>query len=209
MYKLILVGDSGVGKSCILMRYLHDEFQTDYDVTIGVEFGSIPLEIMDQTILLQIWDTAGQESFRSITRPYFRRAVGALLVFDITQRESFNNLKSWLEDIRLNASFNVQITLIGNKVDLSYDRVVSYEEGEKFAKEHGLLYYETSANTSTNIEKVFEETAKSIYVRVQNGEIQIPVDIGQFSLEQESESGTESESTMKPQNEEEKKSGCC
>ncbi|KAJ6249365.1 dystroglycan-related [Anaeramoeba flamelloides] len=204
MYKIIIVGDSGVGKSSILVRYLHDEFQTDYDVTIGVEFGSLPLEIMDQTILLQIWDTAGQESFRSIIRPYYRRAVGALIVFDITQRESFNSLVSWLEDVRLNASNNVEITLIGNKADLSNDRAVSYEEGEKFAKEHGLEYYETSANTSKNIEKIFEEIAKSIFIKVQRGDIQIPLDIAKFCLEKEPESG--SGSNVASKNEEEKKS---
>ncbi|KAJ3447486.1 rab2a member ras oncogene family [Anaeramoeba flamelloides] len=154
IFKLIVVGNSGVGKSCIILRYLDDEFNLGYEATIGVEFGSVPIELMGKSVVLQIWDTAGQETYRSITKPYFRRAVGALIVYDITDRNSFNSVMDWLEDVQLNASPNTFITIVGNKRDLESKRQVSYEEGVKFAKENGFLFFETSAQSSYNIEKV-------------------------------------------------------
>lgn len=120
-------------------------------------------------IKLQIWDTAGQESFRSITRSYYRGAAGALLVYDITRRDTFNHLASWLEDARQHANPNMTIMLIGNKSDLSHRRAVTKEEGEQFAKENGLLFLEASARTAQNVEEAFVKTAAQILQNIQDG----------------------------------------
>ncbi|KXZ54215.1 RABB1 protein [Gonium pectorale] len=127
------------------------------------------INIDGKQIKLQIWDTAGQESFRSITRSYYRGAAGALLVYDITRRETFNHLASWLEDARQHANPNMTIMLIGNKSDLTHRRAVTTEEGEQFAREHGLIFLETSARTAYNVEEAFINTAKEIYKKIQDG----------------------------------------
>ncbi|XP_057947886.1 ras-related protein RABB1b isoform X2 [Malania oleifera] len=154
LFKYIIIGDTGVGKSCLLLQFTDKRFQPVHDLTIGVEFGARMVTIEGRPIKLQIWDTAGQESFRSITRSYYRGAAGALLVYDITRRETFNHLASWLEDARQHANPNMTIMLIGNKCDLAHRRAVSKEEGEQFAKENGLLFLEASARTAQNVEEV-------------------------------------------------------
>ncbi|KAM3720302.1 Ras-related protein [Dirofilaria immitis] len=135
----------------------------------GVEFGARMITIDSKQIKLQIWDTAGQESFRSITRSYYRGAAGALLVYDITRRDTFNHLASWLEDARQHSNSNMVIMLIGNKSDLEARREVKKEEGEAFAREHGLIFMETSAKTAANVEEAFIDTAKEIYRKIQEG----------------------------------------
>ncbi|XP_062225886.1 ras-related protein Rab-2-B isoform X1 [Phragmites australis] len=194
LFKYIIIGDTGVGKSCLLLQFTDKRFQPVHDLTIGVEFGARMITIDNKPIKLQIWDTAGQESFRSITRSYYRGAAGALLVYDITRRETFNHLVSWLEDARQHANANMTIMLVGNKCDLSHRRAVSYEEGEQFAKEHGLIFMEASAKTAQNVEEVmldswsvylllrifqilimpfemqaFVKTAGAIYKKIQDG----------------------------------------
>ncbi|CAN6457411.1 unnamed protein product [Victoria cruziana] len=135
-----------IGKSCLLLQFTDKCFQPVHDLTIGVEFGARMINIDNKPIKLQIWDTAGQESFRSITRSYYRGAAGAVLVYDITR--DLNHLASWLEDARQHANANMVIMLIGNKCDLAHRRAVSTEEGEQFAKEHGLIFMEASAKTA-------------------------------------------------------------
>jgi len=169
LFKYIIIGDTGVGKSCLLLQFTDKRFQPVHDLTIGVEFGARMITIDNRSIKLQIWDTAGQESFRSITRSYYRGAAGALLVYDITRRETFNHLTRWLEEARQNANSNMVIMLIGNKSDLDHRRQVSQEEGEKFAKDHGLIFLETSAKTAANVEEAFIQTAGKIYENIQNG----------------------------------------
>jgi len=122
-----------------------------------------------KSIKLQIWDTAGSESFQSITRSYYRGAAGALLVYDVTRRETFDHLTRWLEEARQNANANLVIMLIGNKIDLEHRRVVTTEEGQKFATEHGLIFLETSAKTAHNVEEAFTATAAAIYKNIENG----------------------------------------
>jgi len=153
LFKYIIIGDTGVGKSCLLLQFTDKRFRTDHDLTIGVEFGARLINIDGKQIKLQIWDTAGQESFRSITRSYYRGAAGALLVYDISRRDTFNHLSRWLDEVRQNANAHMTIMLIGNKSDLER-REVSAEEGHEFARQHGLIFLETSAKTAQNVEEV-------------------------------------------------------
>lgn len=169
LFKYIIIGDSAVGKSCLLLQFTDKRFQPVHDLTIGVEFGARMISIDGKQIKLQIWDTAGQESFRSITRSYYRGAAGALLVYDITRRDTFNHLTTWLDDARQHSNSNMVIMLIGNKTDQESKRAVTREEGEQFAKDHGLIFMETSAKTSTNVEEAFISTAKEIYDKIQQG----------------------------------------
>jgi len=141
LFKYIIVGDTAVGKSCLLLQFTDKRFQPVHDLTIGVEFGSRMITIDGSQVKLQIWDTAGQEKFRSITRSYYRGTTGALLVYDITRRETFEHLTEWLEDCRKYSNPNIVIMLIGNKSDLEEKRAVSKDEGEKFAKDNGLFFF--------------------------------------------------------------------
>uniref|UniRef100_A0A3Q3FJF5 RAB2A, member RAS oncogene family n=1 Tax=Kryptolebias marmoratus TaxID=37003 RepID=A0A3Q3FJF5_KRYMA len=168
-----------VGKSCLLLQFTDKRFQPVHDLTIGVEFGARMITIDGKQIKLQIWDTAGQESFRSITRSYYRGAAGALLVYDITRRDTFNHLTTWLEDARQHSNSNMVIMLIGNKSDLESRREVKKEEGEAFAREHGLIFMETSAKTASNVEEAFINTAKEIYEKIQEGVFDINNEVRQ------------------------------
>ncbi|KAI8993684.1 ras family-domain-containing protein [Pilobolus umbonatus] len=169
--KFIIIGDTGVGKSCILLQFTDNRFMAAHDLTIGVGFGARFITVNDQQIKLQIWDTAGQESFRSITKSYYRGAAGALLVYDITRRETFENLPAWLADVRQCANPNTAIMLIGNKSDLDSNRKVSREEAEKFAQDNDLFFLETSAKSANNIEEAFVKTVEAIQKKIQNGTI--------------------------------------
>ncbi|RNF02731.1 Rab family, other [Trypanosoma rangeli] len=171
VFKYIIIGDSGVGKSCLLLQFTDKRFEPLHDLTIGVEFGARVVMIEQKNVKLQIWDTAGQESFRSITRSYYRGACGALLVYDVTRRETFTHLQTWLEDARANANNAIVIMLIGNKCDLEAKRQVSREEGESFARRNNLVFMETSAKTAQNVDDAFMRTATMIYENVQKGDL--------------------------------------
>eukprot|EP01099_Mayorella_cantabrigiensis_P005577 TRINITY_DN4525_c0_g1_i1.p1 TRINITY_DN4525_c0_g1~~TRINITY_DN4525_c0_g1_i1.p1 ORF type:complete len:220 (+),score=37.79 TRINITY_DN4525_c0_g1_i1:141-800(+) len=171
LFKYIIIGDTGVGKSCLLLQFTDKRFQPVHDLTIGVEFGARLITIGDQRIKLQIWDTAGQESFRSITRSYFRGAAGALLVYDVTRRETFENITYWLDDCKEHCDTKMTIMLVGNKIDLENRRAVSTEEGERFANKHNLIFLETSAKSAENVEEAFLGTARKIHENIQKGVI--------------------------------------
>ena len=162
LLKYIVIGDSAVGKSNLLLRYAHDRFNDEYQATIGVEFGAKNVEINDQIYRIQIWDTAGQENFRSITRAYYKNSVCAMVVYDITNRDSFENIQSWIEDIRTQSPKTVLIILIGNKIDLDDRRIITYDEGNEFAIKNGLIFGETSAKTGEGIEEIFKKSAQEI-----------------------------------------------
>ena len=169
LFKYIIIGDSAVGKSNILLRYIHDKFNEDFQSTIGVEFGAKNLKIEDKIYRIQIWDTAGQETFRSITRAYYKNSVCACVVYDITNRNSFQNIKSWIEDCRKQSPKTVFLVLIGNKVDLENRREVSYEEGSIYAQKNGMLFFETSAKTGKNIEEIFIKSSNEIAKKIESG----------------------------------------
>lgn len=161
LFRVIIVGDTGVGKSCLLLRFSEDRFNENHDVTIGVEFGTRTLKIGNQVIKLQIWDTAGQESYRSITRSFYRRADGVLLVYDITAKHTFENCSHWMEEIRQNSNSEAVIFLIGNQMDLVNSgqmEEVSQSDAEQFVKMHNLNGFAmTSAKSGMNVENAFEE----------------------------------------------------
>ena len=162
LLKYVIIGDSGVGKSNILLRYVNNTFSEEFKTTVGVEFGAKNIEVNNNIYRIQIWDTAGQENFRSIARAYYKNSVCACIVYDITNRTSFQSVQSWIDDCSKQTSKLVLLVLIGNKCDLKDMREVKYEEGEKFAKSHNMIFMETSAKTGENIISIFEKSVKQI-----------------------------------------------
>ena len=162
LLKYIIVGDSAVGKSNLLMKFAHNKFTEDYQATIGVEFAAKNVEIEKQIYRIQIWDTAGQENFRSITRAYYKHSVCAMVVYDITNQKSFQNVQKWIEDIRNESPKTVLIILVGNKIDLEDRRVINYDEGNEFAMKNGIIFGETSAKTGDGINDIFLKSVKEI-----------------------------------------------
>lgn len=171
LFKYLIIGSAGVGKSCILHQFMENKFKSDAHHTIGVEFGSKIVNIGGKSVKLQIWDTAGQERFRSVTRSYYRGAAGALLVYDITSRETYNTLTTWLTDARTLASPNIIIILLGNKKDLDADREVTFLEASRFAQENELMFLETSAMTGENVEEAFLKCSRTISTKIEAGEL--------------------------------------
>nr|XP_033811641.1 ras-related protein Rab-4B isoform X1 [Geotrypetes seraphini] len=166
LFKFLVIGSAGTGKSCLLHQFIENKFKQDSNHTIGVEFGSRVVNVGGKTVKLQIWDTAGQERFRSVTRSYYRGAAGALLVYDITSRETYNTLTNWLTDARTLASPNIVIILCGNKKDLDADREVTFLEASRFAQENELMFLETSALTGENVEEAFLKCARIILNKI-------------------------------------------
>eukprot|EP00112_Aurelia_sp_Birch-Aquarium-sp1_P013860 Seg2964.1 transcript_id=Seg2964.1/GoldUCD/mRNA.D3Y31 product="Ras-related protein Rab-11A" protein_id=Seg2964.1/GoldUCD/D3Y31 len=163
LFKIVLIGDSGVGKSNLLSRFTRNEFNLESKSTIGVEFATRSIQIGGKTIKAQIWDTAGQERYRAITSAYYRGAVGALLVYDIAKHITYENIERWLKELRDHADSNIVIMTVGNKSDLRHLRAVPTEEAKAFAEKHGLSFIETSALDSTNVEMAFRNILEEIY----------------------------------------------
>lgn len=162
LLKYLIIGNSGVGKSCLLLRYADDVYTDKHIITIGVDFKIKTLTINGQKVKANIWDTAGQERFKNITASYYKGASGVMLVYDITDKESFNNLNSWLIEVEKNAPNNVYKILVGNKSDLTDKRQVSTDEGKEFADTYHMKFLETSAKNSANVEEAFTTMTKEI-----------------------------------------------
>jgi len=177
LLKYIIIGDAAVGKSNLLLRFAQNDFKTEYQLTIGVEFGAKNIEINNKKLRLQIWDTAGQENYRSITRAYYKNSVCAILVYDISNRETFEHISNWIEDCIAQSPKTVFMVLVGNKSDLNENRKVTFEEGQEMAKNNNLLFFETSAKTGENVDKIFEDSAKEIYNKINEGYYDLESDI--------------------------------
>lgn len=168
LYKFIIIGESCVGKSCIISRYTEDTFSSTFLMTVGVDFKVKEMTVDGRLVKLQVWDTAGQEQFHTITKSYFRGAHGILLCFDLTSRDSFEKTHVWMDSIHEAASENVDIILIGNKVDETEKRTVLTEEGEKLAKEYNIPYFETSAKTGKGISEAFVALIRKVMANKQS-----------------------------------------
>jgi small GTP-binding protein len=168
-FKFIVIGTSGVGKTCLLKRLVDGRFAGEDVPTIGAEYVSKIEQIDGQPIRLQIWDTAGQEKFRAIAKSYFRHAVGVILVYDITDRRSFDDLSSWLTDVHQLCDPNAAVTLVGNKLDLQDQRAVTNAEAQLFATNHQLTYVEASALDGANVVEAFQRAAKIVYEKAETG----------------------------------------
>ena len=163
MFKVVLVGDSSVGKTNIMSKYLKNEFHEDSKATVGVEFGSKQFNIEGHQIKAQIWDTAGQERYKAITSAYYKGAKGAFVVYDITRKQSFESVDRWINDLKAAADKKLSIIIIGNKCDLEDQRQVNKEQGEEKAKNSEVAFMETSALSGENLDKAFEKMINEVY----------------------------------------------
>ena len=189
-------------KSNILSRYTYGKFNPEHEITIGCEFMAKNIQVNDRSVRVQIWDTAGQEAFRSITRSYYKSSTCAFIVYDITSKKTFTNVVSWLNECKEMCYKDILICLVGNKKDLESKRAVSTEEGKKFADDNGLLFYETSAQDGTNIEDMFNIVTSDVVNKIETGKIQLDthntgIKIGKYP-------NKEIEQAL-----EKKKKGCC
>lgn len=171
--KFIVVGESSVGKSNLMLQFTDNRFQPTHDLTIGVEFGTKLVSCNDTIYKIQIWDTAGQEAFRSITQSYYKGSIGCLLVYDITNRRTFNEVTKWLTDLRRLCDEHTVIILVGNKVDLESEREVSYDEGMHFALDNDLVFFETSAKMGDNVQNSFNFAIQKIDDNIKSNVINI------------------------------------
>ncbi|XP_028835419.1 ras-related protein Rab-25b [Denticeps clupeoides] len=171
VFKVVLIGESGVGKSNLLSRFTKNEFNHDSRTTIGVEFSTRTVQLNGLTIKAQIWDTAGLERYRAITSAYYRGAVGALLVYDISKHLTYESAERWLKELYDHADPHIVVMLVGNKADLLSLRSVPTEDAKDFAEKNGLLFMETSALESTNVESAFNEVLQAIHRKVASKEV--------------------------------------
>jgi len=164
--KIIVVGDSGVGKTNLINRFASDKFDTNSKATIGVEFVYKTLKINKEVIKVEVWDTAGQERYRAITSSYYKGAKGAIIVYDITNEDSFNNVESWMNEVTKKGKTDMQFLLVGNKKDLVNDRIVTEQKGIDKAKELNMNLFEASALEKTNVNEAFNYLMKEIYLNI-------------------------------------------
>ena len=203
LYKVIIIGDTNVGKSNILTRYLKDEFSSNTKSTVGVELGIKFLKIKNIKAKIQIWDTAGQERYKAITSSYFKGSNGCFIVYDITNEASFDNIEKWYEQIQSETSKEIPIVLVGNKCDLEDERKVPTEKAKEKAENLKCAFFETSALKGTNIDKIFEELVNTIYEKTANkNEDDINIE---FIKEDKAVNLNE----VNDENKDNKKVGCC
>ena len=169
LLKYIIIGDAAVGKSNLLLRYAHGQFKPEYQLTIGVEFGAKNIQLNNKIFRIQIWDTAGQENFRSITRAYYKNSVCALVVYDISSRDSFEHVTTWIEDCKNQSPKTIFMVLVGNKCYLKDKRQVSEEEGKDLAEKNDMMFFETSAKDGINVEEIFVNSADQISKKIDQG----------------------------------------
>ena len=163
IYKILLLGDTTVGKTCFLIKYTDNVFQEAYMSTIGLDYRLKTMILKNgKKIKLQIWDTAGQDRFRAITKNYYKNAHGIILIYDVTSLQTYDNIKSWISQIREEASPNIVIYIVGNKIDMNEERKVKTEEGEKLAEEFGFPFSEASAKSGINVNEIFEDIVERI-----------------------------------------------
>lgn len=167
LFKLLLIGDSGVGKTSILFKFSEDTFSPAFISTIGIDFKIRTIEVDGKKIKLQVWDTAGQERFRTITTAYYRGAMGIMLVYDVSLLKSFENISNWIRNIEMHATQDVELMILGNKCDIADKRQVSKEKGEQLALQHSIKFMETSAKASINIEEAFTTLARDIKLKME------------------------------------------
>ena len=197
LFKLIIIGDSNVGKTNIMSQYIKQEFNINSKSTVGVEFGNKIIKINDKTIKAQIWDTAGQERYKSITSAYYKGAKGAFIVYDITSKITFDSIDKWIQDLNLFGDKNMTLLLIGNKSDLENKREVKKEDGEEKAKAFGLGFIETSACTGDNIDKTFEIMLKEVcnkYIEEKGNNVEFENDGENLEIKNESENNANKKS---------------
>lgn len=187
LFKVIIIGDWGVGKSNIILRITQDAFDPDSRATLGIEFSQKLIELHKQKALIQIWDTAGQDRYKAITSAYYRAAVGAILVYDISNRSSFDNLNTWIAEIKSNTPENTSIMLLGNKVDLNNERVVSFDEGFDYAKHYKIIFNEVSALTGEGVCDSFCELIGKVYENVIYGMMETKRSTSKLSFVEEME----------------------
>jgi small GTP-binding protein len=167
--KFIIVGDSSVGKSNILLRFSRNVFDPGHQATLGIEFANKHLDYNNTDYLVQVWDTAGQENFRSVTRAYYKASAVAMVVYDISSEESFQHIQSWIKDCKDLAPKTVQLVLIGNKSDLEEERVIQKDRGEELARENNMLFFETSALNGKGIEEAFQKSIEAVDQKIRSG----------------------------------------
>ena len=166
--KYIIVGDGTVGKSSLLLRFTKSGFNQEYEMTLNVDFGVKNIKIRNKIYRIQIFDTAGQENLRSIARMYYKNSICAIVVYDITRRDTFNNVSIWIEDCKNQCPKSIFMVLVGNKLDLAERRQISSDEGRELAEKNGMLFFETSAKDGTNVENIFVEAADNIANNIDN-----------------------------------------
>ena len=167
--KFIIVGDSSVGKSNILLRFSRNVFDPGHQATLGIEFANKHLEYNNTDYLVQVWDTAGQENFRSVTRAYYKASAVAMVVYDISSEESFQHIQSWIKDCKDLAPRTVLLVLIGNKSDLEEERVIQKDRGEELARENNMLFFETSALNGKGVEEAFQKSIEAVDQKIRSG----------------------------------------
>lgn len=199
LFKLIVIGEPSVGKSCMLVRAVKNEFKDEYEVTIGAEFNSLYFEIQSKKVQVQVWDTAGMEKFRSIIKVFFNGSQAAFIVYDITRKETFDKVDNWVNMLQETTTPNIKIILVGNKKDCEADRQVTYEMGKEFADSHGFVHFmETSAKTGEGVMAAFQTMAKALYLEYKDEE-----------KTDELKHGQSGSSTQLTPNQKKKNDGCC
>ncbi len=182
LLKIVLIGDSGVGKTNLLGRFTRNTFEENTRNTIGVDFSAHDMQVNNKTVKAQFWDTAGQEKYRAIASAYYKNAHGAVIVYDITRRETFDNVDNWLRELRENGEKNIQIIVLGNKCDLEHERKVTKEDAKKYSESHGLFYMETSAKTNEDdcVGHAFSILIEEIIKKLESEKSQVEGDIKSF-----------------------------